>query len=108
MATIHIYTVDGVPDDLGYVIRVCLLRVCLLEDLVDGKERIGEGTPTPYRLGDYTGRSPFRGWYHDLDSSLGVVRNREGAGGEDMTDPHRWRMGMELGCGLRFKSRSNE
>ena len=41
---------------------------------------IGEGAPTPNRLGDYT-RRHFEVGYRDLDSSLGVVRNREETGG---------------------------
>ena len=43
-----------------------------------------------------TGRHLFRGRYRDLDSSLGVVRNRQGTGGGERTDPQRWRWGWSL------------
>ena len=49
--------------------------------MVDGKDMIGEGTPAPNRLGDYTYRLFEEGITIYLDSSLGVVRNREGAQG---------------------------
>ena len=81
-----------------------------------GKERIerviGEGTPiilyTPNRLGDYTDRSPFRVGYRDLDSSSGVVRNREGGAGGERQHIHtdRWR-GDGVWMRLINKSRVN-
>ena len=57
---------------------------------------IGEGTPTPNRPGDYT-RRHFEVGYRDLDSSLGVVRNREETGGgDDGPTPMAW--GWSLGA----------
>ena len=62
---------------------------------------IGEGTPTPSRLGDYTGRH-FEEGVAIQTPVLGVVRNREGAGGGGMTDPHRWR-GDGVWMGLKIQ-----
>ena len=77
---------------------------------VDGKERIGERTPTtPNRLGDYTDRS--RRGCHDLDSIQHIIyrgrqesrRSREG--GDDRPS-HRWRGGDEASMrGLGVKNR---
>ena len=57
---------------------------------VDGKGRIGEGTLTPNRLGDYTSRHFEEVVVIHSESSLRVVRNREGAeegGGGDRPTP---------------------
>ena len=60
--------------------------------MVHGKEGGDAGTPAaPNRLGDYTDRSSFRGGCSASSSSLGTARKQGGAGGEGMTDPHRWR-----------------
>ena len=65
------------------------------------------GTPTPNRLGDYTGRH-FEEGITMQTPALVVVRHREGAGGEEMTDPQRWRGDGELGFELRFIQQTEE
>ena len=76
--------------------------ICVVTDvIVSDREGVGEGTPAPNYLGDYTGRH--------FEERVGLQNPEARMGREEggMTDPHRWHphtdgVGMETGCGLRF------